>query len=606
MTETMAIKIRKSAILHPYSVGSILESEGKSFVVKPIGKWNQGNMENIMIPSFKNRIAGIKEILTPKVDTSGESKFELPVRRFPQWHFCSNESCRKMYYLQSAQDKAQCTSSRCENKELTPMRWVQVCENGHMSDIRWEYWCHRFSDSNQRCSSFNSKTLKFVTKPGGDFEDMEIQCTECNAKTNLNFIRSEKPLCNGRHAFHPSQQEDCLTSENKKITAKFEPRGSAALHYPKFISGLDLSVNEVEMSIRDLDQYKWSLDAFRLNSSDLEQDEGAKRMIQQIANAHGLDIDASWEIFLEDIRSNEDDDENYVTDYNIESLQKELLYQEFDLLSKSSDVKQKDLFLTLEKIPPNSPIKKYVDRVLRVQRVGEVRAVLGFTRVRPEGKQIDVDIHDKRDWIPGIKVFGEGIFVQLNGSEVRAWLEREATSLKQRINSIKLIYQDYPVGQTMNSSPDPAFILLHTFSHQLISEMAFYSGYSANSMKERIYSYPEADHYGVLIYTADSDSEGSLGGLQELGKINNFEKVFYRSIEKSRWCSNDPVCRESNGLGVQALNRAACHACSLIPETSCVYNNTLLDRVLMSGDADNHAGELKGFFSEIGIINGNL
>jgi hypothetical protein len=50
------------------------------------------------------------------------------------------------------------------------------------------------------------------------------------------------------------------------------------------------------------------------------------------------------------------------------------------------------------------------------------------------------------------------------------------------------------------------------------------------------------------------------------------------AIEQGRWCSADPVCSETAGQGLGGLNRAACHACTLVPETSCVLANSLLDR----------------------------
>ena len=49
---------------------------------------------------------------------------------------------------------------------------------------------------------------------------------------------------------------------------------------------------------------------------------------------------------------------------------------------------------------------------------------------------------------------------------------------------------------------------------------------------------------------------------------------------------------ESQGQGLDALNLAACHACALLPETSCVAFNSLLDRVLLVGD-----GVTPGYFS---------
>jgi hypothetical protein len=44
------------------------------------------------------------------------------------------------------------------------------------------------------------------------------------------------------------------------------------------------------------------------------------------------------------------------------------------------------------------------------------------------------------------------------------------------------------------------------------------------------------------------------------------------------------VCSEHEGQGLHLLNRAACHACLLVPEPSCDYKNTLLDRVFLKGD----------------------
>ncbi|WP_217708308.1 hypothetical protein [Nonomuraea rhodomycinica] len=62
------------------------------------------------------------------------------------------------------------------------------------------------------------------------------------------------------------------------------------------------------------------------------------------------------------------------------------------------------------------------------------------------------------------------------------------------------------------------------------------------------------------------------------------------------WCSADPLCVESDTSGTDNLNRAACHACVLLPETSCEEINTLLDRALLIGTPDQPD---LGFFSEI-------
>ena len=118
----------------------------------------------------------------------------------------------------------------------------------------------------------------------------------------------------------------------------------------------------------------------------------------------------------------------------------------------------------------------------------------------------------------------------------------------------------------------------------MIRELDAGAGYPAASLKERIYcatgNEPMA---GILIYVAVPDEEGSLGGLMELAKPHRFLRFLTKAFESATWCSLDPVCSEQEGHGPDLLNRAACHACALLPETSCDHENVLLDRVFVNG-----------------------
>jgi hypothetical protein len=101
---------------------------------------------------------------------------------------------------------------------------------------------------------------------------------------------------------------------------------------------------------------------------------------------------------------------------------------------------------------------------------------------------------------------------------------------------------------------------------------------------------------GILIYTAAGDSEGTMGGLVEQGKPGRLELLFQGALKEALWCSTDPLCIESHGQGIDSLNRAACHACALLPETSCEEGNRFLDRVAVVGNPDNLS---LGFFYDI-------
>ena len=101
---------------------------------------------------------------------------------------------------------------------------------------------------------------------------------------------------------------------------------------------------------------------------------------------------------------------------------------------------------------------------------------------------------------------------------------------------------------------------------------------------------------GIIIYTANGDSEGTLGGLVRQGKSDRLTDIIDTAIEKAKFCSSDPVCMESLGQGRDSLNLAACFSCCLISETSCEEFNTLLDRALVVGTLDN---ENIGYFNYV-------
>jgi hypothetical protein len=125
--------------------------------------------------------------------------------------------------------------------------------------------------------------------------------------------------------------------------------------------------------------------------------------------------------------------------------------------------------------------------------------------------------------------------------------------------------------------------VIHTFVHSLIRELEFHTGYSVNSMNERLYfcsdEKEEIVEAGALVYSA-STAEGSYGGMATLfvedanGRVR-FSDVVEQVFVKARECPNDPVCITetiSNG------SKGVCYACNLLPEITCEKFNQELDR----------------------------
>jgi hypothetical protein len=126
-------------------------------------------------------------------------------------------------------------------------------------------------------------------------------------------------------------------------------------------------------------------------------------------------------------------------------------------------------------------------------------------------------------------------------------------------------------------------------AHMVISQLVFECGYSAASLRERLYisADEKAPMAGILVYTAAGDTEGTLGGLVRLGRPSRLAPIMSRALSRASWCSADPVCSENlGGQGSRRTNLAACHACILLPETSCETINHGLDRAMVIGTPD--------------------
>ena len=112
----------------------------------------------------------------------------------------------------------------------------------------------------------------------------------------------------------------------------------------------------------------------------------------------------------------------------------------------------------------------------------------------------------------------------------------------------------------------------------LIKQMSMSSGHSSSAIRERIYF--GDDMSGVLLYTGSADKEGSLGGLVELGNIDQLIVLMKDAFQEALVCTNDPECLNNVPAGNNS-NGAACHSCCMISETACENGNRMLDRGLI-------------------------
>ena len=230
-----------------------------------------------------------------------------------------------------------------------------------------------------------------------------------------------------------------------------------------------------------------------------------------------------------------------------------------------------------------------LDRVVLVHRLREVVAQVGFTRFESALPDIDGELSlqvelaplaRETTWLPAIENKGEGVFLSFSGDAIARWLSRPGV----RARSERLV-AGFEAWKERKGADDAAFpglpyLMLHSLSHLLITAVALECGYSASAIRERVFA-GEYGH-GILLYTGAGGSEGTLGGLVEVGR--DIESHLQRALELGRLCSNDPICAQhdpANRHEERFLHGAACHGCLLIAETSCERRNEFLDRALV-------------------------
>lgn len=253
--------------------------------------------------------------------------------------------------------------------------------------------------------------------------------------------------------------------------------------------------------------------------------------------------------------------------------------------------------LTLSKRDRDHALQPEITRVLAVERLRKVNALVGFTRIDDMDRVGDLPRRLapltrtlRPAWTVATEDRGEGIFLQLDETGVAAWEERVlATSLWEAHRAAHERNFNRRFSETAaNVKADsrlkpPRYWLIHTFAHVLIRELAITCGYSAASLSERLYAWPAAEGRepaaGLLICTTASDSDGTLGGLVQLSEPARLQFVVANALEKAARCSSDPVCSMRTPQDPEDfLHGAACHCCVMASETSCERANRFLER----------------------------
>ena len=594
-TKVRVGELRPSQMIYSYGVGSIVDLPSISVMVLGLEEWDVTKCSPINEPRL---LALVQKRLGPQLKSlkslpnieertgvpplDEDALIGVPVAPFPRWMVCP--ACRRLSPLSQHmfelkpdpfyQDKnkyihTHCTVSRKKPPTVFPARFLIACKNGHLEDFPWLFYVHKGS-------SFCSGPLKLdETGPSGEARDVKVTCEMCGAARGMTEAFGEEaknnlPACRGRRVHLKDEEANCTEIPRTILI------GASNIWFAANIAAL--SIPTTSDRIEQLVEEHWQEQLEHVTSKEVLE---ATLKMPPFRKFSTFDVDEIWAAVQ---RKREGKDTVGSGD---------LKQPEWEVLIDPQHALRSENFYGTEGVVPQR-YKKWINQVVLLHRLREVQALTGFTRIESPGDLVDTDVKivpltaKEPVWVPANEVRGEGIFIRLNDHEIENWYAHNR-ALAERHAQFADAQRRWRELRKLPPIPAPPgimrYILLHSLSHALIRQFSIECGYSAASLKERIYSLaPEESGgpmAGILLYTAAPDSEGTLGGLVGLAQHDEFERYLTAALKDAELCVNDPLCAENTPDG-RALHGAACHACLLISETSCERGNRLLDRSLLA------------------------
>ncbi|MGW5282072.1 DrmB family protein [Streptomyces collinus] len=597
------LRVRQSQTVLPFGVGAVFDIQGESFVATGIGDWPQRAKQRVESPRLATHLGVTGFYAAPP---TANDRYDVPDApgapyiRFPARLFCG--ACRRMKRWRIADEKPG-QPPRCPScstgPTLAPMRFVQICPAGHLGDIDWWFWAHSRRDATERRECGEREKLRFlVSERASGLEALSVACAAkgCGASRDLlDILGTHGMRCSGRNPWQRANEAvECVKP------VQIVQRTAGNLYYPVVHSALDIPETEIPA-------HHGEKTASRVREHDLWVSlcKVAATPRAEVFRAMIKDDTGADDTLLDQLLAEETGQPATQAPPGSETApaRPDLSREEWEAFmapvppaTRDFALRETTLGLAQETEEPWVGLRRGIGRILLADRLREVRALSGFTRVSPDATVVPADTARRLKWLPAVEVFGEGIFLTLDKDTLRNWEadDRVIRRVAGMRADLDRAFQKDRLQALTGAELAPRFVLLHTLAHLLIRQLSFESGYTTASLRERIYARPEQDQYGILVYTAAGDAEGTLGGLVRQGEPARLAETLLRMTEAAAWCSADPLCAEHAGQGFGNLNRAACHACALLPETSCESGNTLLDRALVVGGE-----QVPGYFEPI-------
>ena len=437
----MKREIRSSSVAGAAGVGAIIDVGQESFLIPGIEQWKQPQLRVVELKRLSARLG--KVLKAPREDSPS-----LMVRRFPRAMFC--EKCRRIAMWKTAMERENlepaCPANGCGGR-LVPMRFVLACENGHLDDIEWWRWAHSGPYRKSGCQKYDQLSFNVDSSAEtGGLASVRVECAcgswrSLEELANRNIVKETFQQCTGAHPWIKAR-------ENCTAEVVILQRGATNLHYPSTISALDIPTDVVENPVAEYaDQIrrhpKYSKLVDILKDATGDTSDYINLCAEFIATEVGCDLSVVLELAKAEAEGvvhagTSGDEQPPAIDQAI------LLDEEWRTLEaamQEGGMSGAHFVALAEELEAAAPrwMKALVNGVLLIRRLREVRAYLGFQRVKPgtPDQMVRPDVGSHQNWLPVSEVFGEGVLINFNFDILEKWAYRLPDAEKEALRLLE-------------------------------------------------------------------------------------------------------------------------------------------------------------------------
>jgi hypothetical protein len=459
------------------------------------------------------------------------------VRPFPQWLRCT--SCRQLASLDSMfwefeneqarrPDKARFFHKNCKRaKGKKPLavaaRFLLACKDAHLDDFPYVAFVHEGGP----CPDTEFPILYMEDHGGNQGANVTVRCGTCGAKRNMNQALGKSgeaalPACRGRHP-HLSVFEP----EGCKQQPKVLVLGASNQWFGQSLSAFSVpqvGASALEAQIEKLWEYLSDI------ASEAELNIALKfGPVKPLAELPKADVLTAIELHRKKVTGGAGAEDNFP----------DLRTPEWEVFIADPAPEPNEDFALLRE-PEGVPValRPLLSDVVHVERLREVRALIGFTRLdAPDPEEPNQTTRaplarSAPTWVPASEVRGEGIFLRVDEELIAPWESDIADSAD--LGAHRRAFRQFRINRRSDRLEGPfnpmhgwagqRYVALHTLSHLLT-------------------------------------------------------RIVRRALKDAQHCSSDPLCAERLPKGGEDfLHGAACHVCLFLSETTCERGNRFLDR----------------------------